>query len=190
MAEVAEKIKERTIDKETDYGEEEFSEETQVVGFMMDDEEYGLDIMQVREIITVPKITKIPRAASFIEGIIDLRNSVLPIIDLRKRFLLETKPHTEETRIVVVTIENKECGIVVDSVTEVMRLANTDIEGAPSMVSSVEAQYVKGISRVKRGLIVLLDVDKILSEEEMKQLGEIEAQRDLEKDEREDKKKS
>ncbi len=157
--------------KETE--EDDFNDETQVVGFTMDKEEYGLNIMQVREIITVPQITKIPRAASFIEGIIDLRESVLPIVDLRKRFLLEHKEHTEDTRIIVVTISGKECGIIVDSVTAVMRLTNDSIESTPAMVSTVDAQYVSGISRVERGLIILLDIDKVLSEEEMKELSRV-----------------
>ncbi len=155
---------------------EEFDEsldETQLVSFKLDAEEYALDIMQVREIITVPKITKIPRAPEFIEGIIDLREMVLPIIDLRKRFMLPYKERTEDTRIVIVNLANTQAGIVVDMVTEVMRIQNSLIEPPPAIVSRVDLEFIKGVTRMQRGLVILLDIEKILSMDEMQKLTQL-----------------
>lgn len=156
-----------------DYDDDESSNETQLVSFNLGEEEFGLDIMQIQEIVTVPSITKIPRAPSFIEGIIDLRNSVLPVIDLRRKLMLPPKEFDEETRVIVVMIKGFTMGLIVDFVTEVLRLQNDKIETTPAMVSDVDTEYIKGISRIKRGLILILDVEKIFNSNEMKQMESI-----------------
>ncbi len=170
MSMAEEKILTEHVD---DIEEENFNEETQVVGFAIDGEEYALSIMQVREIIIPPKITKIPRAPEFIEGVIDLRESVLPVMDLRKRLGLDAAEHTEDTRILVVNIGDTEIGLIVDSVTEVIRLENKLIEEAPSIVKGIEAEFIDGICRLERGLVVLLNMEKILSADELKGLDSI-----------------
>ncbi|MCB1191878.1 MAG: purine-binding chemotaxis protein CheW [Leptospiraceae bacterium] len=153
--------------------EDEMSNETQLVSFNLGKEEFGLDIMQIQEIITLPSVTKIPRAPGFIEGIIDLRDSVLPVVDLRKKLLLPPKEFDEETRVLVVTLKNFMIGLIVDFVTEVLRLQNEKIEATPNMISDVDTEYVKGISRIKRGLILILDVEKIFSSNEMHQMESV-----------------
>lgn len=156
-----------------EFDEDETSNETQLVSFNLEKEEFGLDIMQIQEIITLPNVTKIPRAPSFIEGIIDLRDSVLPVIDLRKKLLLPPKEFDEETRVIVVTIKGLLMGLIVDFVTEVLRLQNDTIETTPAMISDIDTEYIKGISRIGRGLILILDVEKIFSSGEMQQMENI-----------------
>ncbi|MCP5492998.1 MAG: chemotaxis protein CheW [Leptospiraceae bacterium] len=156
-----------------EYDDDETSNETQLVSFNLEQEEFGLDIMQIQEIITVPNITKIPRAPGFIEGIIDLRDAVLPVIDLRKKLLLSPRELDENTRVIVVTVKGMVMGLIVDFVTEVLRLQNDKIEAAPTMISDVDTEYIKGISRIKRGLILILDVEKIFTSNEMQQMEHI-----------------
>ncbi|MCB1191870.1 MAG: chemotaxis protein CheW [Leptospiraceae bacterium] len=156
-----------------EYDDDETSNETQLVSFNLEQEEFGLDIMQIQEIITVPNITKIPRAPGFIEGIIDLRDAVLPVIDLRKKLLLSPRELDENTRVIVVTVKGMVMGLIVDFVTEVLRLQNDKIEATPTMISDVDTEYIKGISRIKRGLILILDVEKIFTSNEMQQMEHI-----------------
>ena len=159
----------------TEAGEQELSE-VQLVTFMLGAEEYGIPISQIQEIDRLAKITKVPKAAQFIEGITNLRGEVIPVLDTRKRFELEVKPSDDRTRIMIVDLGGVKTGLVVDSVREVLNLARKDIAPPPEALGSgIDEQFISGIGKVDAGkrMIVLLDVEKILSRQEQAHLSEI-----------------
>jgi purine-binding chemotaxis protein CheW len=159
----------------TEAGAQELSE-VQLVTFMLGAEEYGIPISQIQEIDRLAKITKVPKAAKFIEGITNLRGEVIPVLDTRKRFELEVKPSDDRTRIMIVDLGGVKTGLVVDSVREVLNLARKDIAPPPEALGSgIDEQFISGIGKVDAGkrMIVLLDVEKILSRQEQAHLSEI-----------------
>jgi chemotaxis signal transduction protein len=152
--------------------------EVQLVTFMLAAEEYGVPISQIQEIDRLAKITKVPKAAEFIEGITNLRGEVIPVLDTRKRFELEVKPPDDRTRIIIVDLGGVKTGLVVDSVREVLNLARKDIAPPPEAIGSgIGQQFISGIGKVDSGkrMIVLLDVEKILSRQEQVHLSEVTA---------------
>jgi len=138
----------------------------QLVSFKLGDEEFGVDIMQVQEIIRMQEITSVPNAPEFVEGVINLRGRVIPIIDLRKRFGLEEKSHDKATRIIVVKVDDLTVGLVVDEVSEVLRIPADTVEPPPPIVAGVESEYIKGVGKLEDRLLILLDLSKTLSKEE------------------------
>lgn len=135
----------------------------QLVSFRLDLEEYGIEITRVQEIILLGEITKIPQTPAFIKGLINLRSTVIPIIDLRLRFgMVEAQP-TEETRIMVVSIGGKTVGLVVDAVNEVMRIGVDDIVPPPPSVSGLGHEYLTGLVNTDERLLIVLDIEKILN---------------------------
>jgi chemotaxis signal transduction protein len=158
-------------------GAQELSE-VQLVTFMLGAEEYGIPISQIQEIDRLAKVTKVPKAAAFIEGITNLRGEVIPVLDTRKRFDLEVKPSDDRTRIIIVDLGGVKTGLVVDSVREVLNLATKDIAPPPEAIGSgIDQHFISGIGKVDAGkrMIVLLDVEKILSQKEQAHLSEITA---------------
>jgi purine-binding chemotaxis protein CheW len=150
--------------------------EVQLVTFMLGAEEYGIPISQIQEIDRLAKITKVPKAAEFIEGITNLRGEVIPVLDTRKRFELEVKPCDDRTRIIIVDLGGIKTGLVVDSVREVLNLPKKDIAPPPEAIGSgIDQQFISGIGKVDAGkrMIVLLDVERILSRKEREHLSEI-----------------
>lgn len=143
----------------------------QLVVFGLGTEEYGVPITQVQEINRLITPTKIPQTPSFVEGIINLRGKVIPVIDLKKRFQLPLTAHGENTRIIVVNIGEHTVGIIVDAVTEVLRLPLQSVEPPPGMISGIAIEYLKGVGKVGDRLLILLDLDKVLSEKEQFQLA-------------------
>lgn len=139
--------------------------ERQLVTFLLGEDEFGADIMDVKEIIRVPNITKVPNAPSYVEGACNLRGNVLPIIDGRTRFNLERKMKDENSRVLVIDVDGKATGVIVDKVSEVMRVSTSDIEEPPQIVKNVEADYLNGVVKLDNGkrLIMLLDVVKVLN---------------------------
>ena len=137
--------------------------EIQLVVFDLASEHYGVDISDVREIMRMQNITKVPGAVSYVEGVINLRGKVLPVLDLRKRLGLKVAEQTEESRIVVVDIADGEVGVIVDAVTEVLRVPNASIEPPSSMVAQGNSDYLRGIAKLTDRLIILLDLNKLLS---------------------------
>jgi purine-binding chemotaxis protein CheW len=161
--------------RKTGVGSQELSE-IQLVTFMLGAEEYGVPISQIQEIDRLAKITKVPKAAQFIEGITNLRGEVIPVLDTRKRFGLEVKPSDDRTRIIIVDLGGAKTGLVVDSVREVLNLSRKDIAPPPEAIGSgVDQQFISGIGKVDSGkrMIVLLDVEKILSRQEREHLSEV-----------------
>ncbi|MEF3697216.1 chemotaxis protein CheW [Desulfolutivibrio sp.] len=138
----------------------------QLVTFSIGEEEFGVDILKVQEIIRMMEITKVPRAPDFVEGVINLRGKVIPIIDLRKRFGLSTREHDKHTRIIVIEINNMIVGFVVDSVSEVLRIPSNTVEPPPPVVSGLESEYISGVGKLEDRLLILLDLDRLLSGEE------------------------
>jgi purine-binding chemotaxis protein CheW len=146
------------------------SETMQVVSFKLGSEEYGVDIAQVQEINRMVAVTHVPRAPQFMEGVINLRGQLIPIIDLRTRFGMPRAEHTKNTRIVVTEIGAKRVGMVVDSVSEVLRLPVDQVEPAPEMITSVDTEYIRGVGKIEDRLIILLDLGRIISVNEKRQL--------------------
>jgi purine-binding chemotaxis protein CheW len=135
--------------------------------------EYGVPITQVQEIIRLTTPTRIPNAPGFVEGVINLRGKVIPVIDLKNRFDLKYGEHTDNTRIIVVDIGGHTVGIIVDEVTEVLRLSATDIEPPPSIIEGITTEYLRGVGKVGDRLLVLLDIQKVLGDSEAQELREV-----------------
>jgi purine-binding chemotaxis protein CheW len=145
--------------------------ERQLVVFELADEHYGLDITSVESIIKMQAITKMPHALSFVEGITNLRGTVVPVMDLRRRFGVESKKEDRETRIVVTNINRMQVGIIVDAVSQVLRIQDEAIEPPPPMATTVNSAFILGIAKLEGQLVILLDLEKILSVEEQERLA-------------------
>ncbi len=140
--------------------------ENQLVVFDLAHEHYGVDISAVEGIIKMQAITAVPRAPAFVEGVTNLRGKVLPVIDLRRRFGLPGEETTKDTRIVVVEMNGATVGIVVDGVSEVLRVSPEAIEPPSPIVTTVDSAFIKGIAKIAQRLVILLDLGKILSTDE------------------------
>lgn len=138
------------------------SDELQLVSFNIGTEEFGVDILKVQEINRMVEITRVPQAPHYVEGVINLRGKVIPIVDLRKRFNLELKEHDKNTRIVVVDIGGNIMGMIVDSVSEVLRLPASTIEPPPEIVTGVNSEYIKGVAKLDDRLLIFLDLSKVI----------------------------
>lgn len=147
----------------------EVSGTLQLVSFRLAQEEYGIEITKVQEIILMGEITRVPQTPSFIKGLINLRSTVIPIVDLRTRFSLEQKGISDETRIMVVNVRGKTIGIIVDAVSEVLRIEKSRISPPPPTVAGLGREYLTGLIKLENRLLILLDIDKILDDEEMKE---------------------
>jgi purine-binding chemotaxis protein CheW len=147
----------------------------QVVTFALGSEEYGVDIAQVQEINRMVTITHVPRAPRFMEGVINLRGQLIPIIDLRTRFGMDRSERTKNTRIVVTEIGSKRIGMVVDSVSEVLRIPVEQIEDAPDLVAGVDTEYIRGVGKMGDRLIIMLDLGRVISGTEKAELQKLEA---------------
>jgi purine-binding chemotaxis protein CheW len=138
----------------------------QLVSFRLGDEEYGVEITKVREIILLGPITRVPHTPPYIKGLINLRSTVIPVIDLRIRFGLPEADFTDENRILVVHVHNKTIGVVVDSVNEVLRISPEQIAPPPPAVAGLNREYLAGLVRLEGRLLIMLDVDKVFDAEE------------------------
>lgn len=137
----------------------------QLVSFKLGSETYGIEITKIREIILVGEITHVPETPHYIKGLINLRSSVIPVIDLRARFGLSENDLTQDSRIMVLNVGRRTIGIVVDSVSEVLRVSEDQISPAPPTVASLGNEYMTGLVRLDEQLLILLDVDKLFGEE-------------------------
>ena len=144
--------------------------------FSLADEEYGIGILKIREIIGMLPITAVPQTPSFVKGVINLRGKVIPVMDLRLRFGLEESAYTERTCIIVVEIDGLagtvQIGIVVDAVSEVLNIKGEDIEATPTFGTSLNTDYILGMAKMEGGVKILLDIDKVLNSEELAVLQE------------------
>jgi purine-binding chemotaxis protein CheW len=144
--------------------------ERQLVVFELANEHYGVDISAVESIIKMQSITAVPHAPDFVEGVTNLRGSVLPVVDLRKRFALSRSEATKNSRIVVVAIEGVKVGMIVDGVSEVLRVAEEAVEPPPPMVTTIDTAFIVGIAKLEGKLVILLDLARVLSLEEKAEL--------------------
>ncbi len=135
--------------------------------FVLNDEVYGIEILKVREIIGLMDITNVPQTPNYMKGVINLRGKVIPIIDLRLKFSMPEGEHTQETCTIVVEVDSTSIGIIVDNVSEVMEIKGEEIENAPQFGQGIDADFIIGLGKTKEAIVILLDIAKVLSEEEL-----------------------
>ena len=142
--------------------------------FSLADEEYGIGILKVKEIIGMMPITPVPQTPNFVKGVINLRGKVIPVVDLRSKFEMETIDYTDRTCIIVVEIEGKEeriqIGIVVDTVSEVLNIKESDVEDTPTFGTTVNTEFILGMAKIEGSVKILLDIDAVLSAQELSDL--------------------
>ncbi|AJE03680.1 chemotaxis protein CheW [Geobacter pickeringii] len=148
-------------------------QEIQLACFRIGDASFAADIMRIKEIIRPQKMTRLPKAPPFVEGVINLRGNVIPVVDLRKRFDLPERTALEESRLLVVAVARQLVGLVVDDVTEVVTVQVHDIKPPPQVVEGIGAEYLIGVCLVREALIMLLNLDRILSSRETSALAGI-----------------
>ncbi len=145
--------------------------------FALDEEEYGIGILKVKEIIGMMPITSVPRTPGFVKGVINLRGKVIPVIDLRLKFAMGEIPYTERTCIIVVEIDSEEgtvlIGSVVDSVSEVLNIQESEIEETPAFGTRLNTDYILGMAKTESSVKILLNIDKVLSTEELTELEKV-----------------
>lgn len=146
----------------------------QLVIFQLGGEEFGVEIMQVQEIIRMPEITRIPQSPVYVEGVINLRGKIIVVINLNTKFDLHSKELDADSRIIIVEIGENVVGMIVDSVSEVLRLSTSSVEPAPDIISTkIKADYLKGVGKLDERLLILLDLERVLNDDEMAQLESV-----------------
>ncbi len=140
--------------------------------FVLSDEEYGIEILKVREIIGLMDITTVPQTPDYMKGVINLRGKVIPVIDLRLKFSMQEEEHTQETCVIVVEVNSTSIGIIVDSVSEVADINGGDIEDAPKFSQGIDTSFIIGLGKVKEKIIIMLDIDAVLSSEELEMVAD------------------
>jgi purine-binding chemotaxis protein CheW len=152
-----------------------FMSEIKVIVFQLKDEEYGIEVEQVRSIERMQHITRVPRTSDFVKGVINLRGVVTPIIDLRNRFGIEEVATNDSTRIIIVAVGKMEVGLIVDAANDVVDISRDIIEPPPQVVGGIEADYLRGVAKIGKRLLILLNLDKVLNPKEVKEVKSIEA---------------
>jgi len=146
------------------------AEVRQLIGFTVGDEEYGLELLKVREVIRTRQVTWLPNAPSSVKGIINLRGQVIPIIDLRERFDLPQAQDTAMTRVIVVEIEGKPVGMVVDSASQVVRVPVDQFEPPPPVLGEEARSFISAVGKIGDRLVTIMDVEKLLGRDEMRRI--------------------
>jgi len=154
-------MNESTIDK-TSYA----SDVQQFLTFALGQEEYGVEILKIQEIKGFSAITPLPNAPAFIKGVLNLRGTIVPIVDLRKKFSLPEVGYTKFTVIVVVQIQGKIMGFIVDAVSDVLNVAAADIQPTPDLYGQVDISFINGLAKTGEKLVILLDIEKVLTASE------------------------
>ena len=143
------------------------SEILQLVTFRLEQEEYAVDILKVQEINRMKEITRVPNTPAYVEGVINLRGKVIPVINLRSKFSLTGKDNDTQSRIMIMDIQGITIGLVVDSVSEVLRIPASIVEATPPMASDINTEFITGIAKLEDRLIILLDVDRLMGKSEV-----------------------
>ncbi len=138
----------------------------QLVTFTLGNEEYAVDILKVQEINRMTEVAKVPNSPSYVEGVINLRGRVIPVVNLRSRFGLGEKEMDERSRIMIMDIQGLTIGVVVDAVSEVLRIPSNTVEPAPHMASDIGTEFIRGIAKLDDRLIILIDMDQIIDRPE------------------------
>ena len=150
-----------------------YSEGTRLITFILGEEKYGLDILKVRELISFPEgLTRIPGMPDFIIGMFNLRGLVIPVMDLRKKFKMSSEERHEFSVIIIVEVDNKNIGLTVDSVSDVIFVKEEDIQETTDLAVNVDTNFIKGVAKTKDEMVILLDIDFLLSKEEFDTLLE------------------
>lgn len=137
------------------------SEQLQLVTFEVANEEFAVDILSVQEINRMMELTRVPQSPPEVEGVINLRGKIIPVVDLRKRFGMATTEHSSDSRIVVVEVRGRVIGFVVDRVHEVLRISSSIVEPPPSMVCSIDSDFIAGVGKLQDRLLILLDLERL-----------------------------
>lgn len=145
-----------------------------VIVFQLNDEEYAVSVQQVGSIERVQPITRVPQTADFVKGVINLSGVITPVIDLRIRFGIEAIDFQDETRIIIVHMNEMEVGLIVDAANDVIDIPETSIEPAPEVVGTVDVDYIDGVAKLENRLLILLNLQKVLSHHEMDALRSVE----------------
>ncbi len=141
--------------------------------FVLSNEEYGIEILKVREIIGIMEITPVPQTPDYMKGVINLRGSVIPIVDLRLKFAMPEVERTKETCIIVAEVGATQVGVIVDSVSEVTDIKGEDIEEAPNFGQEIDTNFIMGLGKTKKKIVILLDIEKVLTTDELKMVEQI-----------------
>ena len=145
---------------------QEKDELLQLVSFVVNGEEFGVDILKVQEIIRMMKITKVPQSQNYVDGVINLRGRVIPVVNLRSRLGMEKAENTNKTRIIVVELGNKTIGFIVDEVKEVLRIPKSITEPPPKAVAGIDSDYITSVGKLEDRILILLDLEKLFTQEE------------------------
>lgn len=149
------------------------AEELQIVGFRVGQQSFGVPISVIHEIVRVPEITAVPDSPDFVEGVINLRGKIVPVVDLRKRFGEKTITRSKKNRILVSESEGKLVGLIVDAASEVLRISESQIDPPPQVLDHSEVNYVTGLGKLQGRLMILIDLNKTLQRGELRRLGEV-----------------
>ena len=147
--------------------------ETQLVVFVLEQEEFACNISDVREVLKMVRVTPLPRSLEFVSGVINLRGEVIPVIDLRKRFGLPEAERNDNNRIIIVEVESRMIGLIVDSVSEVIRLPDKQIQETPDQVAGGHTNFIAGVGKIEDRLLIILHMERILTTEEQIALEDI-----------------
>ncbi|GAA0495735.1 chemotaxis protein CheW [Salinibacillus aidingensis] len=145
-----------------------------VIVFQLKNEEYGAPVDAVGSIERMVEVTRVPGTPQFVKGVINLRGVVTPIIDLRERFGIEPAEYDDSTRIIIVSLEDKEVGMIVDTANDVIDVSADAIEPPPEVIGSVDVDYIRGVAKLDNRLLILLNIEKVLSEEEITEISQVE----------------
>lgn len=149
--------------------------EKQYVVFKLGDEEYGIDIMNVKEIGPYEESVRIPNTPEFIEGVVNYRGHVIPVINLAKRFNLEDKGVTSDTRVIVINLKGRQIGFVVDEASQTVRLNDEEIDPTPDVIASIDRRYVTGVGKLDdKRLLIIIDLEEVLSDKEKEEIEDME----------------
>lgn len=177
MEEQATAQAEQTIEKSKEadllYNQLATNAEEQYVTFTLDKEEYGIKVLSVQEIVSVPEITSIPNTPPYIKGLINLRGSVTPLVDLRTKFRLAEKDVDRYTVVIVVNVNEKTIGIIVDKVSDVLSFNAENLQDAPNFSASIQTQFIEKMGNIEDRLVILLNIGKVLSDEELDSVEKI-----------------
>lgn len=154
-------------------GQQNDSELLQLVSFMVGTEEFAIPILSVQEINRMMQITRVPQSPPFIEGVINLRGKIIPVMDLRKRFGLGVAENSNDSRIIVVEVHGRVIGFTVDQVNEVLRISAGIVEPPPAMVCGIDSDYVQGVGKLDDRLLILLDLARLFSSEQLTQVDQM-----------------
>jgi len=162
----------QTAEQATVTEQEQSARAGKYLTFVIADEAYGLEILKVREIIGIMDITAVPKTPGYVKGVINLRGKVIPVVDLRLKFGMEETGRTEETCIIVVSVNELEIGIVVDQVSEVQNIFAQDIEDAPEFGAQVDTEFILGMGKANDQVTILLSIERVLGGKDLAQLRE------------------